>query len=189
MGDTQTADNHREMNDRLRPLWLGARGLEASSVEKRSVFAAHIGRGLLPGEGGQSRSKGRDMVFRTLQFNNSNKQNTPMKRTLSWADVQKTRLPRPWRRKGAAGEVRNQGGLSNDLHALEKWIGRLRQAQGKEVLLHACYEAGPCGLDRAALAATGADCAARPDPGGRASGSRPISAMRASWPGSCGPGN
>ena len=56
--------------------------------------------------------------------------------------------------------MRNQGGLSNDLHALEKWIGRLRQAQGKEVLLHACYEAGPCGFGIARrLRQLGIDCA------------------------------
>src|SRR6266481_5876166 len=44
------------------------------------------------------------------------------------------------------GEVRESGALSNDLHAVEKWIGRLRKAHGKETLLRACYEAGPCGF-------------------------------------------
>ena len=35
--------------------------------------------------------------------------------------------------EGRKGEVRESGALSNDLHALEKWIGRLRKAHGKEV--------------------------------------------------------
>ena len=48
--------------------------------------------------------------------------------------------------EGRKGEVRESGALSNDLHAVEKWIGRLRKAHGKEVILRACYEAGPCGF-------------------------------------------
>ena len=44
--------------------------------------------------------------------------------------------------EGRKGEVRETGALSNDLHAVEKWIGRLRKAHGKEVILRACYEAG-----------------------------------------------
>ena len=49
--------------------------------------------------------------------------------------------------EGRKGEVRETGALSNDLHAVEKWIGRrLRKTHGKEVILRACYEAGPCGL-------------------------------------------
>ena len=42
--------------------------------------------------------------------------------------------------------MRDSGGLSNDLQALEKWIGRLRKAHGKEVRLRVCYEAGPTGF-------------------------------------------
>ena len=48
--------------------------------------------------------------------------------------------------EGRKGEVRESGAISNDLHAMEKWIGRLRKAHGKEVILRACYEAGPCGF-------------------------------------------
>ena len=47
---------------------------------------------------------------------------------------------------GRQGEVRASGPLSNDLQAVEKWIGRLRKAHGKDVILRACYEAGPCGF-------------------------------------------
>ena len=47
---------------------------------------------------------------------------------------------------GRKGEVRESGALSNDLQAVEKWVGRLRKAHGKEAVLRACYEAGPCGF-------------------------------------------
>ena len=54
----------------------------------------------------------------------------------------------------------NSGEISNDLQALEKWIGRLRKAHGKEVLLRACYEAGPCGFGMARrLKQLGVECA------------------------------
>ena len=48
--------------------------------------------------------------------------------------------------EGRKGEVRESGALSNDLHAVEKWVGGLRKAHGKEVILRACYEGGPCGF-------------------------------------------
>jgi transposase len=48
--------------------------------------------------------------------------------------------------EGRKGEVRESGAISNDLHAVEKWLGRLRKAHGQEVRLRACYEAGPCGF-------------------------------------------
>jgi transposase len=55
--------------------------------------------------------------------------------------------------------VRETGAISNDLHAVEKWIGRLRQAHGKETLLRACYEAGPCGFGLARrLKQLGVEC-------------------------------
>ena len=62
--------------------------------------------------------------------------------------------------EGRKGEVRESGALSNDLHAVEKWIGRLRQAHGKEVILRACYEAGPSGFGLARrLQQLGVECA------------------------------
>ena len=48
--------------------------------------------------------------------------------------------------EGRKGEVRDTGAISNDLHAVEKWISRLRKVHGKDVILRACYEAGPCGF-------------------------------------------
>jgi len=61
--------------------------------------------------------------------------------------------------EGRKGEVRESGAISNDLHAVEKWIGRLRKAHGKDVILRACYEAGPCGFGLARrLRQLGVDC-------------------------------
>src|SRR6266496_727249 len=61
--------------------------------------------------------------------------------------------------EGRKGEVRESGAISNDLHAVEKWIARLRQAHDKETLLRACYEAGPCGFGLARrLRQLGVEC-------------------------------
>ena len=61
-------------------------------------------------------------------------------------DVDKNYIVTATAEAGRSGEVRATGSLSNDLQGLEKWIGRLRKAHGKEVCLRACYEAGPCGF-------------------------------------------
>lgn len=61
--------------------------------------------------------------------------------------------------EGRRGEVRDSGSISNDLQAVEKWIARLRKTHGKEVLLRACYEAGPCGFGLARrLQQLGVEC-------------------------------
>ena len=60
---------------------------------------------------------------------------------------------------GRRGEVRDTGTISNDLHAVEKWITRLRKAHGKETQMRACYEAGPCGFGLARrLRQLGVEC-------------------------------
>ena len=61
-------------------------------------------------------------------------------------DVHKDCMATVVAEEGRTGQVRDTGVISNDLHALEKWIARLRKAHGKEVLLRACYEAGLCGF-------------------------------------------
>ena len=62
--------------------------------------------------------------------------------------------------QGRTGEVRDSGAISNDLHAVEKWIGRLRKRYGPDVLMRACYEAGPCGFGIARrLKQLGVECA------------------------------
>ena len=61
--------------------------------------------------------------------------------------------------EGRRGEVRDTGVISNDLQAVEKWIGRLRKGHGHDTLLRACYEAGPCGFGLARrLRQIGVDC-------------------------------
>ena len=102
-----------------------------------------------------------------MQLNKSNKQtHSNEKRTLSWTGCPQGLYhhggspPRRINYAGRKGEVRESGAISNDLHAVEKWIGRLRQMHGKEVILRACYEAGPCGFGLARrLKQLGVECA------------------------------
>jgi transposase len=47
---------------------------------------------------------------------------------------------------GRDGEVRLYGTISNDLHAIEKLLARLRKAHGANPRIEICYEAGPCGF-------------------------------------------
>ena len=62
-----------------------------------------------------------------------------------------------WGRNGA---VQDLGAISNDLHALEKLVARLRKRYGPDVIIRACYEAGPCGFGIARrLKQLGVECA------------------------------
>lgn len=59
-------------------------------------------------------------------------------------DVHKDSITAVGAEAGRGGEVRQLGALTNDLHALERLITKLR-GPGKRPL-QVCYEAGPCGF-------------------------------------------
>lgn len=61
-------------------------------------------------------------------------------------DVHKDSISIAVAEDGRDAEIRSLGKISNDLQAMEKAIARLRKQYGKEVELHFCYEAGPCGF-------------------------------------------
>jgi transposase len=61
-------------------------------------------------------------------------------------DVHKDSIAVAIAEPGRTGEIRSYGKISNSLHAVDKVIARLRKQYGKEVELHFCYEAGPCGF-------------------------------------------
>ena len=59
-------------------------------------------------------------------------------------DVHKETITAAVAEGGRNGEVRQAGTITNDLHALEKLLRRIRG--DRERTLHVCYEAGPCGF-------------------------------------------
>jgi len=74
-------------------------------------------------------------------------------------DVHKDSIATAVAEEGRNGEVRDSGAISNDLHAIEKFITRLRKAHGPDVIIRVCYEAGPCGFGIARrLKQLGIDC-------------------------------
>lgn len=58
-------------------------------------------------------------------------------------DVHKESISVAVAEPGSAGEVRHHGTITNDLHAIEKLMQKLKRG-GHE--LRVCYEAGPCGF-------------------------------------------
>ena len=71
-------------------------------------------------------------------------------------DVHKDSIPTAVAEEGRKGEVRDTGAISNDLHALEKFIARLRKAHGPDVVIQRLLRSGPVRLwDCAAAQAAG----------------------------------
>ena len=60
-------------------------------------------------------------------------------------DVHKDSIAIAIAEPGPKGEVRSFGTITNDLHALEKALNRIRKAH-PEAQLDVAYEAGPCGF-------------------------------------------
>jgi transposase len=61
-------------------------------------------------------------------------------------DVHKDSITVAVAQGGRGGELRLYGTISNDLHAIEKLLTRLRKAHGGNPSMELCYEAGPCGF-------------------------------------------
>jgi hypothetical protein len=87
------------------------------------------------------------MVPETLQSKQFELANTPMKSELYLGlDVHKEWILVAVAEWGRNGAVHDWGAISNDLHAVEKLLARLRKRYGHDVMMRACYEAGPCGF-------------------------------------------
>lgn len=72
-------------------------------------------------------------------------------------DVHKETITAAVAEPGRNGEVRMAGTITNDLHAIERLLTRIRN--GRERTLRVCYEAGPCGFVIARrLKQLGVDC-------------------------------
>ena len=131
--------------------------------EKAAVCLPFIlARGLLWFWPEQSRTNGRDTrVPEALQSKQFELANTPMNSELYLGlDVDKEWIVIAVAEWGRNAPVHDLGAISNDVHALEKLLARLRKRYGPEVMMRVCYEAGPCGFGIARrLGQLGVDCA------------------------------
>ncbi len=60
-------------------------------------------------------------------------------------DVHKDSIVIAIAENGRNGELYSYGKITNSLNCLEKVLTKLRKQYGKDVEMHCCYEAGPCG--------------------------------------------
>jgi hypothetical protein len=61
-------------------------------------------------------------------------------------DVHKDCILRATAEEGRRGEVRDAGAISNDLHAVEKWIAQLRKRMGRKRTYGRAMKRGHAGL-------------------------------------------
>jgi len=79
------------------------------------------------------------MVPETLQCKQFELANTPMKSELYLGlDVHKEWILVAVAEWGRNGAVHDWGAISNDLHAVEKLLARLRKRYGHDVMMRAC---------------------------------------------------
>jgi transposase len=126
------------------------------------VFAVHFSsRVTLVLAGAEPHQRPEHKGFGALQCKQFELANTPMKTELYLGlDVDKEWIVIAVAEWGRNGAVQDLGAISNDLHALEKLLARLRKRYGPDVMMHACYEAGPCGFGIARrLGQLGVECA------------------------------
>ena len=125
------------------------------------MFAVHFSAGYLVLGSRAAQTGGTEVPQRFIDKCQCEQANTPMKTELYLGlDVDKEWIVIAVAEWGRNGAVQDLGTISNDLHALEKLLARLRKRYGRDVVIRACYEAGPCGFRIARrLKQLGVECA------------------------------
>src|SRR5712691_7517439 len=119
----------------------GTRGL---GDDKGGVVAGGCERGL--SVAGQSRKTGSPHAAVSPRKNPNQRKHTMKNKLLCLGlDVHAQSVAIAIAEGGPKGEVRSYGSISNDLHALEKTLAKIKKAHSGAAL-RVCYEAGPTGF-------------------------------------------